>query len=240
MSKPLVVGFCPVSSLPRSGWVLRSVRVLTLVFVRLLVLLLVPGGAGMANSGSTSLGSVRTVLVLSLLNRLVLILLDLAGPKKLHALMRSWRFDAGWLSAKTASGTLRNLETRSFFVQHLLWGSARFKFFFFVFFLFFLHIFYFERGVVSLESHWLCFKCIDIVDSTLWVRTPLCKHCSALFGGDDPNWQTKFRRWLNHQLHRWGWKFSNHIISSYHEPIYESLSTPYLPLEVDILLAQNL
>ena len=76
------------------------------------------------------------------------------------------RFDAGWLSAKTPSGTLRNLETRSFFVQHLLWDGARFKVFFFVFF-FFLHIFYFERGVVWLESHWLCFKCIDIVDSTL-------------------------------------------------------------------------
>ena len=67
----------------------------------------------MLDSGSTSLGIVRTVLVLSLLNRLVLILLDLAGPKKLHALMGSWRFDAGWPSAKTASGALRNPKTKA-------------------------------------------------------------------------------------------------------------------------------
>ena len=70
------------------------------------------GVRGALDSGSTSLGSVRTVLVLFLLNRLVLFLLDLVGPKKLPALMRSWRFDAGWLSAKTAFGTLRNPETK--------------------------------------------------------------------------------------------------------------------------------
>ena len=33
-------------------------------------------------------------------------------PLKHHALMRSWRFDAGWLSAKTASVILRNPETK--------------------------------------------------------------------------------------------------------------------------------
>ena len=87
MSKTFVLGFCPAPSLPLSGWVLRS-GVLTLVFVHLLVLLLARGGA-MSDYGSTSLGIVQAVFVLSLLNRLVLILLDLAGPKKLHALMRS-------------------------------------------------------------------------------------------------------------------------------------------------------
>ena len=112
ISRTLVRGSCPVPSLPRSDWVPRSVRVLTLVFLRRLVLLLARGGAGALDSGSTSLGSVRTVLVLFLLNRLVLFLLDLVGPKKLPALMRSWRFDAGWLSAKTAFGTLRNPETK--------------------------------------------------------------------------------------------------------------------------------
>ena len=45
-------------SLPRSDWVPRSVRVLTLVFLRRLVLLLARGGAGALDSGSTSLGSV--------------------------------------------------------------------------------------------------------------------------------------------------------------------------------------
>ena len=89
ISRTLVRGSCPVPSLPRSDWVPRSVRVLTLAFLRRLVLLLARGGAGALDSGSTSLGSVRTVLVLSLLTRLVLILLDLAGPKKFHALMGS-------------------------------------------------------------------------------------------------------------------------------------------------------
>ena len=89
ISRTLVRGSCPVPSLPRSDWVPRSVRVLTLAFLRRLVLLLARGGAGALDSGSTSLGSVRTVLVLSLLNRLVLFLLDLVGPKKLPAPMRS-------------------------------------------------------------------------------------------------------------------------------------------------------
>ena len=47
-----------------------------------------PWGCGALDSGSTSRGSVRTVLVLFLLNRLVLFLLDLVGPKKLPAPMR--------------------------------------------------------------------------------------------------------------------------------------------------------
>ena len=81
ISRTLVRGSCPVPSLPRSDWVPRSVRELTLAFLRRLVLLLARGGAGALDSGSTSLGSVRTVLVLSLLNRLVLFLLDLVGPK---------------------------------------------------------------------------------------------------------------------------------------------------------------
>ena len=89
MSKTLVLGFCSVPSLPLSGWVLRSVRVLTLIFALLLALLLARGGAGMSGSGGTSFGNVRTVLVLSLRSRLVRILLDLAGLKKLHVLMRS-------------------------------------------------------------------------------------------------------------------------------------------------------
>ena len=76
--------------------------------------LLLPRGGAMPDYGSTSLGIVQAVFVLSLLNRLVLILLDLAGPKKLHALMRSWRFDAGWPSAKTASGAQRNRTTKVF------------------------------------------------------------------------------------------------------------------------------
>ena len=82
ISRTLVRGSCPVPSLPRSDWVPRSVQVLTLAFLRRLVLLLARGGAGALDSGSASLGSVRTVLVLFLLNRLVLFLARFGWAQK--------------------------------------------------------------------------------------------------------------------------------------------------------------
>ena len=70
------------SPVAATGWVPRSVRVLTLVFLRLLVLLLARGGAGMSDSGSTSLGRSFYLFLLfkgDLLHSLVLFMLSMTS-----------------------------------------------------------------------------------------------------------------------------------------------------------------